>query len=92
MNKLGRHTTLAVMMILVAVQVDAARPTEWTAAVEVWHDESLCISYRARVDGAFLVVRATGGVSLYNLSPCRVVDTRQPPGAPPVDGIVESFV
>jgi len=59
MKKLRRHTTLTVMMMLVAAQVEAARPNDWTDAVEVWHDESLCVSYRARVDGPFLVVRAT---------------------------------
>ena len=28
----------------------------------------------------------TGGLSLYNLTPCRVLDTRQPPGSPPFTG------
>lgn len=31
---------------------------------------------------------ATGGMSLHNVSPCRVVDTRPPTGAGPVAGIV----
>ena len=32
---------------------------EWTEAVEVRHDDNLCLSYRARLDGPFLVVMAT---------------------------------
>ncbi len=59
MNKLGRHITSAALIVLVAAQLDAAsKPGDWTDAVEVWHDENLCLSYRARVDGPFLVVQA----------------------------------
>jgi hypothetical protein len=29
----------------------------------------------------------TGGLSLYNVAPCRVADTRQPPGAAPVTSL-----
>ncbi len=29
-----------------------------------------------------------GGLSLFNLSPCRVVDTRNPSGSPPVNGLL----
>src|SRR5262249_38088666 len=36
----------------------AAASGGWSDAVEVHHDESLCLSYRARMDGPFLVVRA----------------------------------
>jgi hypothetical protein len=32
---------------------------------------------------AILRRRETGGLSLYTLTPCRVLDTRQPPGSPP---------
>jgi hypothetical protein len=31
----------------------------WSGAVEVRHDDNLCVSYQARVDGPYLVVRAT---------------------------------
>jgi DsbC/DsbD-like thiol-disulfide interchange protein len=58
MSKLARHT-LTAMMILVVTQLDAARPSDWTNAVEVWHDENLCVSYRVKVDGPLLVVRVT---------------------------------
>ena len=36
----------------------AGQPGAWTQAVEVRHDDNLCISYQARLDGPFLVVRA----------------------------------
>jgi hypothetical protein len=29
----------------------------------------------------------TGGLSLYGVTPCRVVDTRQPPGSPPITSL-----
>ena len=32
---------------------------------------------------------ATGGLSLYNLPPCRVLDTRNPPGSPPFTGSLD---
>lgn len=31
---------------------------DWTSPVEVRHDETLCLSYRARLDGSYLVVEA----------------------------------
>src|ERR1019366_8845642 len=30
---------------------------------------------------------ASGGLSLYNVAPCRVLDTREPAGAPAVNGV-----
>jgi hypothetical protein len=36
-----------------------ARAGDWTPAVEVRHDETLSISYQAKLDGPNLVVRAT---------------------------------
>jgi hypothetical protein len=40
---------LKVLMLLAAA---------WTNPVEVHHDDNLCLSYQARLDGAYLVVRA----------------------------------
>ncbi len=37
----------------------AARAGEWSPAVEVRNDEERCVSYRARLDGPYLVVQAT---------------------------------
>ncbi len=31
---------------------------------------------------------AAGGLSLYTLNPCRVLDTRNPPGSPPINGAI----
>jgi len=33
----------------------------WSAPVEVRHEDALCVSYEARLDGPYLVVRATVG-------------------------------
>jgi hypothetical protein len=35
-----------------------AGTADWTPAVEVRHEETLCLTYQARVDGGFLLVRA----------------------------------
>ena len=37
------------------------------------------------INGYFAPI-ATGGLSLYNVTPCRVVDTRNPAGTPPFSG------
>src|SRR6185436_11527357 len=42
--------TIAMMMLLAA--------GAWTDPVEVRHDDNLCLSYRARLDGAYLIVEA----------------------------------
>jgi hypothetical protein len=43
------------MMKLKALMLLAAA---WTSPVEVHHDDNLCLSYQARLDGPYLVVRA----------------------------------
>jgi hypothetical protein len=58
---LNKWTAAAVTLILGAACADAARPGEWSEAVEVRHEENLCVSYQARADGPYLVVRATLG-------------------------------
>jgi hypothetical protein len=35
----------------------------------------------------YFAAPASGGLSLYNVTPCRVLDTRQPAGAPAVSGV-----
>jgi hypothetical protein len=47
------------MLVLVAASASAAGPGAWTDPVEVRHEETLCLSYRARLDGPFLVVQVT---------------------------------
>src|SRR3989442_10022382 len=59
MIKLNRRTAVTVMIIFGAARANPAPPGSWTDAVEVHHEENLCVSYRARLDGSFLVVRAT---------------------------------
>jgi DsbC/DsbD-like thiol-disulfide interchange protein len=51
--------SLKAILIFTAVCASEARSSQWTAAVEVRHDDNLCVSYQARLDGPFLVVRAT---------------------------------
>ena len=52
----GRRGGIAVLAL-----VYAARAGDWSAPVEVRHDDEVAVSYQARVDGAFLVVRASLG-------------------------------
>ena len=59
MIKLNRRTAVTVMIIFGAAFASGAPPGGWTDPVEVHHEENLCVSYQARLDGPFLVVRAT---------------------------------
>jgi hypothetical protein len=57
--------------------------TNGDVSVFVTNDSDLIID----VDGYFAPPgTGTGGLSLYNLVPCRVLDTRNPPGSPPFVG------
>ena len=47
------------MIKLLMLILGIAHAAEWSNAVEVRHEENLCVSYQARLDGPFLVVRAT---------------------------------
>jgi hypothetical protein len=42
-----------------AVSVAAIQAADWTSPVEVRHDDDIAVSYQARMDGEYLVVRAT---------------------------------
>jgi hypothetical protein len=46
---------------LMAVAAGTALAGEWSAPVEVRHEDALCVSYEARLDGPYLVVRTTVG-------------------------------
>lgn len=60
MIKFGRRGALkAAIVMLVGAGAGTLRAGDWTDAAEVRYDDSLCVSYRARWDGPFLVVRAT---------------------------------
>jgi hypothetical protein len=54
MRKLSRRVLVTAVGMICA----AAQAGEWSAAVEVRHEETLCLSYQAKLDGGFLVVRA----------------------------------
>ena len=58
MIELTRRTAVKAMMVLV-VCAGATLAGDWTDAVDVRHDFKRCVSYRARLDGEFLVVQAT---------------------------------
>jgi hypothetical protein len=48
------------MRLLLITSVAAAAGV-WTAPVEVRHEDAVCVAYRARLDGPYLVVRAAVG-------------------------------
>ena len=50
---------MRMLLVIGIVCAAAAWAGEWTEAVEVRHDDNLCLSYRTRLDGPFLVVMAT---------------------------------
>jgi len=45
-----------------------AQAGDWSPAVEVRHDDELCVAYQARVDGTYLVVRATLGAGWHTFA------------------------
>ena len=55
MTQLDRRTA---MMAMLAASAGGAPAGDWAASVEVRQEENLCLTYQARVEGAFLVVRA----------------------------------
>src|ERR1041385_7727290 len=57
--------------------------TNGDVSVFVTHNSDLVID----VNGYF-APPDVGGLSLFNLSPCRVLDTRNPPGSPPFNGLL----
>jgi len=42
---------------ILTICITAAKAADWTAPVEVRHDETLCLSYQAKLDGEFLLIR-----------------------------------
>jgi hypothetical protein len=59
MINLTRWTVLHVMIGLGAAGGEAIRAGDWTMPVEVRHEFTRCLSYRARLSGQYLVVQAT---------------------------------
>ena len=59
MIKSGRWTVVKVMIVFGVLCAGAARVDSWTDWVEVRHELKRCVSYRARLNGQFLVIQAT---------------------------------
>jgi len=59
-----RHRFLLSALLLAAV----THAADWSQPVEVRHDDNLSISYQARLDGPYLVVRATLGSGWHTFS------------------------
>lgn len=47
-----------IRFLLLLTAISALEAGEWSAPVEVRQDEKLCLSYRARLDGPYLVIEA----------------------------------
>ena len=47
--------TRTVLLLFASMAIAA----DWSQPVEVRHDDALCVSYTARMDGPYLVIRAT---------------------------------
>lgn len=58
MTTLTRRTAVKAMVVLAAC-AGAARAGDWTGAVEVRYEFKRCVSYRARLNGEFLIIQAT---------------------------------
>jgi DsbC/DsbD-like thiol-disulfide interchange protein len=56
MKQMIRSCSLALMAC-----AGAGIAAEWSTPVEVRHEDALCVSYEARLDGPYLVVRTTVG-------------------------------
>ena len=59
MIKPTRRIVIKVLIALGIAWTKAAYAGDWTAPVEVRHELTRCVSYRARVTGEFLVIQAT---------------------------------
>jgi hypothetical protein len=57
MNTLTRRIAVTGMVLLAAT--GAARAADWTEPVDIRYDMKRCVSYRARLNGDFLVIQAT---------------------------------
>ena len=57
MNQMDRRTAVKAMIALGVARAGTARPGPWSEAAEVRHEENLCLAYRARLDGEYLVIR-----------------------------------
>jgi hypothetical protein len=57
MKKLTRRDAVKALATLAAARSGIAAADGWSDPAEVRHDEDLCLSYQARIEGPFLAVR-----------------------------------
>lgn len=58
MSKRNRRIIAKAVLVLGLAATEAARAGDWTEPVEVRHEQTRCVSYRAKQDGAFLLIEA----------------------------------
>jgi DsbC/DsbD-like thiol-disulfide interchange protein len=59
MTRLPRLTLMRIIVLLCFACATTIHASDWTEAVEVRQDSKRCVSYRAKLDGPFLVIQAT---------------------------------
>jgi hypothetical protein len=59
MMSLLARTAAQAIVVLGVTSAQASRAGDWTKPVEVRHETDVCVSYRARLSGDYLVVQAT---------------------------------
>jgi hypothetical protein len=59
MIKPARQTAVTAMIVLGLAWTQITDAADWTEPVEVRHELKRCVSYRARLNGQFLIVQAT---------------------------------
>ena len=58
MHPIVRNAAFRIAVLAAAFGIAPMQAADWSEPVEVLHDHQPCISYRARLDGEFLVVQA----------------------------------
>ncbi|HXB67547.1 MAG TPA: hypothetical protein VNY05_04855 [Candidatus Acidoferrales bacterium] len=64
--KISSSSTASIGLLFASCAM--AQAGDWSPAVEVRHDDELCVAYQARVDGPYLVVRATLGAGWHTFA------------------------
>jgi hypothetical protein len=60
-SRLNRDWLLLALVIVQSAHAAPSATGAWSDPAEVRHDDALCVSYQARLDGSYLVVRASLG-------------------------------
>jgi hypothetical protein len=59
MTRFINTTTLSAILLFSFISAGVIRGGDWSSPVEVRHDVQKCVSYRAKLNGDFLLVQAT---------------------------------